>query len=98
MGLDSKPLPREFIEQMRELERSYLASDDPLRQSGFLAGPERWRAERELVLDAVTGDGDLIDVGCANGYLLECLVGWARSRAARGSRTGVLKRAAGMPA
>ena len=39
-----------------------------------------WRAEREPILDAVTTDGDLLDVGCANGYLLECLVAWGKER------------------
>jgi hypothetical protein len=83
MGCEDRRLPVEFVERMRELEQTYLSSDDPIRQSGFLAGPERWREERELILDAVTQDGDLIDVGCANGFLLECLVAWAAERGMR---------------
>lgn len=33
-----------------------------------------------MILDAVEEDGDCLDVGCANGYLLECLVKWGRER------------------
>ena len=73
-------LERWFAETKRALEKEYLRHEDPIRQSGFGGGPERWRAERGPILDAIDRDGDLLDVGCANGYLLECLVGWARER------------------
>lgn len=62
------------------LASSYLGDDDPRWQSGFDGDPELWRQARALVLDAVPGDGSLLDVGCANGYLMECLDGWARER------------------
>ncbi len=65
---------------MRELSRSYLASDDPCLQSGFGGGLERWRAERESILEGVTKDGSFLDLGCANGFLLECLRAWAAER------------------
>ncbi len=66
-----------FCAEMKSLETHYLASDDPIVQSGFSGGAERWEAERRPILEGVTGDGDFLDVGCANGYLLECLVAWA---------------------
>ena len=59
------------------LEAASLSSDDPIKQSGYSGGPDRWRAERRPLLDAVDGSGHLLDVGCANGHLLECLVDWA---------------------
>jgi hypothetical protein len=72
-----------------ELEAAYLTTDDPIRQSGFGGGAERWRAERSPILDAVDTDGTLLDAGCANGYLLECLVGWAAERGIRLTPYGV---------
>lgn len=75
-----RPLPKAFLDGLRELARSYLASDDPCRQSGFGGGLARWRAEREPLLDAVDHDGSFLDLGCANGFLLASLRGWARER------------------
>ena len=82
MGPDDA-LPREFLSELEALEESYLAEGDPIRQSGFGGGPERWRAERGPILDAIESGGDLLDVGCANGHLLECLVAWGGERALR---------------
>jgi SAM-dependent methyltransferase len=79
-GPAGDPLPQDFLAQLREVEQAYLAQDDPIKQSGYYGGEVRWRKERELILDAVEGDGDFLDVGCANGYLLQCLVEWGRER------------------
>jgi hypothetical protein len=73
-------LPRDFTEMQDRFAQSYLAEEDPIRGSGFGGGSERWRAEREPLLDGVNRDGNLLDVGCANGFLLECLVRWGAER------------------
>lgn len=70
-------LPPKHIAEARALEDAYLRHWDPILQSGFHGGPGRWRSERGPILQAIDRDGDLLDVGCANGYLLECLVSWA---------------------
>jgi SAM-dependent methyltransferase len=71
-------LPAEFIAQLEALASSYLAQSDPYLQSGFGGGTARWRAEREPILEAIQEQSaDLLDVGCANGLLLESLVEWA---------------------
>jgi hypothetical protein len=75
-----RPLPAEFLRALAALERAYLVASDPLRQSGFGGGPHRWRAERKPILQAIDGDGDLLDIGCANGFLLESLRAWALER------------------
>jgi SAM-dependent methyltransferase len=87
--MDMTELPVAFLDRLRELESSYLRATDPIRQSGFGGGHERWRTERVLVLDAVPGDGDFLDIGCANGYLLECLVQWGQERHVRLTPYGV---------
>ena len=84
-----RKLPEDQLETIRILEAAYLAHNDPIRQSGFSGGPDRWRAERYPLLDAVDGDGDLIDLGCANGYLLECLLEWGAERGIRLNPYGV---------
>jgi SAM-dependent methyltransferase len=89
MRMDMTELPVAFLDRLRELESSYLRATDPIRQSGFGGGHERWRTERVLVLDAVPGDGDFLDIGCANGYLLECLVQWGQERHVRLTPYGV---------
>ena len=73
-------LPKSFVVELQSLESSYLEEDDPIRQSGFGGEPARWRSEREPILDAIDGDGEILDIGCANGYLLECLMTWGRER------------------
>ena len=73
-------LPSGFLGERGEIEAASLRATDPIEQSGCHGGPARGRAEREPILNAVSDDGDILDVGCANGYLLECLVAWGRDR------------------
>jgi len=73
-------LSADEAQQLRELEDSYLSYSDPLRQSGYHGGLSNWQKKRGIVLEAVARDGSFLDVGCANGYLLECLVTWAAER------------------
>ena len=75
-----RALPDDFLTELAWLPKAYLQHSDPIRQSGFGGGAERWRLEREPILDAITRSGSFIDIGCANGYLLECLVAWGRIR------------------
>jgi SAM-dependent methyltransferase len=78
----SPDAPRdEFFATLRAaVTEHYLAEPgNPYRESGSTSGAERW-ARRKRIADAVNASGDFIDVGCANGFLLECLLGWARER------------------
>ena len=58
-------------------EEHYLASDDPRRQSGFGGDEVRWEAARRPIVRAIDRPGSFLDIGCANGYLLESLVRWS---------------------
>jgi hypothetical protein len=59
---------------------AYLASDDPRTQSGKSGDEAEWRWSRELILDAIPAGGTLLDIGCANGYLMESVRRWGIER------------------
>jgi SAM-dependent methyltransferase len=61
-------------------EEHYLRGEDPRAQSGFGGDEARWKAARRPIAEAVDRPGSFLDVGCANGYLLESLVRWSRHR------------------
>ncbi len=62
---------------------AYLAADNPRAQSGSSADDAGWAHARGLIADAVDRDGTFLDVGCASGYLMECLVRWCQERGHR---------------
>jgi SAM-dependent methyltransferase len=70
----------EFKAKARQLESEYLKSDDPLVQSGFSGGEDRWFAERSPIVEGIDQDGDFLDVGCANGQLARDVMRWAADR------------------
>ncbi|MGH8945824.1 MAG: class I SAM-dependent methyltransferase [Acidimicrobiia bacterium] len=73
----------DFMLEAKALEMAYLGSDDPILQSGFHGGRERWVAERSPLIDAIHRDGTFLDVGCANGLLAADVVDWAAERGYR---------------
>jgi hypothetical protein len=60
-----------------DFDRAYLAGADPRAQSGFHGSARRWEAARRPIVEAIDGDGTFLDVGCANGLLMESVVAWA---------------------
>jgi SAM-dependent methyltransferase len=70
----------EFEKMARQLEAAYLGSDDPIAQSGFSGGRDRWVAERSPLVEAIDRPGDFLDVGCANGLLAADVVDWCAAR------------------
>jgi len=60
-----------------EFEQAYLATEDPRAQSGFGGSSERWEAARRPIVEAIDQGGTFLDVGCANGLLMESVVEWA---------------------
>lgn len=61
-------------------EALYLASDDPRAQSGFRGDEARWEGARRPIVEAIHRDGAFLDVGCANGLLMESVVRWSPHR------------------
>jgi SAM-dependent methyltransferase len=82
-------LERWFADLQAWLEPSYLAATEPWRQSGFSGPVERWVACRRPIADCLDRDGAFLDIGCANGYLLECLLAWTAERGLRTEPWGV---------
>jgi SAM-dependent methyltransferase len=56
---------------------AYLAGTNPRAQSGHSGDEARWEGARRLILDGVNAGGSFLDVGCANGHLMECIHHWA---------------------
>ena len=75
-GYADQKLPYDFVERIRALEDVYLKTDDPMMQSGYDGGAKRWKEERGPIVKAIDRDGTFMDVGCANGFLLESLAAW----------------------
>jgi SAM-dependent methyltransferase len=60
-----------------EFERHYLAAVEPTAQSGCSTGAEGWEIGRRPIVSAIHRSGTFLDVGCANGLLMESLVRWS---------------------
>jgi hypothetical protein len=69
-----------YPNKIRLLEPAYLRASTPEGGSGFGGGAERWRLCREIVVRGIDRDGTFLDVGCANGLLMESVVAWSHFR------------------
>ncbi|AFZ30162.1 hypothetical protein Glo7428_1601 [Gloeocapsa sp. PCC 7428] len=67
-----------FVEIKQILEDAYIAAPTPWQQSGKSGTFEEWTRLRVANIAAVNQPGKYLDISCANGYLLECLVAWSR--------------------
>jgi SAM-dependent methyltransferase len=77
-------LERWFAANKTLLETAYLAGAQPWQQSGFGLHHQRtyaqWEAQRRLIADCMDQPGAFLDIGCANGYLLQCVRRWTAER------------------
>ncbi len=55
---------------------AYLAARTPWEGSGKSGSGEGWELSRSHIAEAIDRHGSFLDIGCANGYLLECLPRW----------------------
>ena len=68
------------------LEESYLAANargDIAGGSGSSGGLDRWERRRRVLADAFDHDGSWLDIGCANGLLMETLAQWTAEKGIR---------------
>ena len=69
---------RYFADEQRRHESKYLAGANPRAQSGFGREAVDWERFRRPIADAIDRDGSFLDVGCANGLLMESVAAWGR--------------------
>jgi len=72
--------PRDiYFDTLREAVSEYYLADpsNPYQQSGRSSGAVRWEQTRRCLVQAIHRSGDFLDIGCANGLLLETLIAWA---------------------
>jgi len=69
----------EFFSREQALhEAKYLAGSNPRQQSGVGRDAQDWERFRRPVVASIDRDGSFLDIGCANGLLMESVVAWAR--------------------
>jgi SAM-dependent methyltransferase len=78
-----------YRDSQRLLETSYLRDGTPRGGSGFGGTAAAWRRQRSQLCQAIDRDGSFLDVGCANGHLLESMVAWCAERGIRLEPYGV---------
>ncbi len=78
-----------FGGRIRRLEQAYLRADTVEGGSGFTGDAGQWRRRRESVLAGVDRAGSFLDLGCANGLLMESVQRWAAERGIRLEPYGV---------
>ncbi len=66
-----------FRAMLAALDPAYLTAEDLRGQSGFSGDPARWARARSVIAKAIDQDGTFLDVGCANGLLMESIQYWA---------------------
>jgi 2-polyprenyl-3-methyl-5-hydroxy-6-metoxy-1,4-benzoquinol methylase len=69
-----------YADSVRTLERAYLLGTTPQEGSGFGGDDLAWRQARYHITEGITAAGTFLDVGCANGLLMESVVTWCAGR------------------
>lgn len=73
-------LPQWFATVCDFLQAAYVTADTPWQQSGKGSSYEEWVRLRVPLAELITTDGTFLDVGCANGFLLDCLLQWTSAK------------------
>lgn len=58
----------------------YIAAENPRAQSGHSGDTAGWERARGLVVEGINRHGSFLDIGCANGHLMETAQQWASQR------------------
>jgi len=69
-----------YADNLRAIERSYLRGRTPQEGSGAGGDDQAWQQARHHITEVITSDGTFLDVGCANGLLMESVVEWCAEK------------------
>jgi 2-polyprenyl-3-methyl-5-hydroxy-6-metoxy-1,4-benzoquinol methylase len=69
-----------YADNLRLLEPAYLRGTTPQQGSGSGSDAAGWRQRRQMIVDGIHRTGSFLDVGCANGLLMESVRNWAAER------------------
>jgi SAM-dependent methyltransferase len=69
-----------YADNRRIMEPAYLRGTTPEQGSGFGGDEREWRQARWHITEAIAADGTFLDIGCANGLLMESLAAWCAER------------------
>jgi 2-polyprenyl-3-methyl-5-hydroxy-6-metoxy-1,4-benzoquinol methylase len=78
-----------YAANLRTLERAYLTGRSAQEGSGFGGDDGLWRQAREHITEGIDRSGTFLDVGCANGLLMESVTAWCAERSLRIEPYGV---------
>lgn len=67
-----------FLHEQEQHETSYLSGSTPQQQSGFGRSSLEWKRFRCPVVEPVDRGGSFLDIGCANGLLMEDVTTWTQ--------------------
>ncbi len=74
--MNKENLDKWFAENVSALERNYIIHNGPRKQSGFSGSEYKWTKCRKPIADSIDKSGTFLDIGCANGYLLQSIIKW----------------------
>ena len=69
-----------YAANLRTLQRAYLRGKTAQEGSGFGGDDRLWRQARQHITEGIGCSGTFLDVGCANGLLMESVTAWCAER------------------
>lgn len=76
--ISDEELPHWYVQYTDLIEHAYLPAPTPWQQSGKSGSFEEWTRLRIPICECISNSGTILDIGCANGFLLECLLYWTK--------------------
>lgn len=68
-----------FANHEKHFADHYLSGVDPRSQSGYTGDEQRYAYTQTMILCAIHKSGTFIDIGCANGHLIQKLSEWLQN-------------------